>query len=176
MAIPRSVTISLPMEQRAFQLYLEGKSIAEAAEIVSQEFNKQISTSSLQRISTENDWPAKRQEVSLAATEHLKKKAIKSIEKVTEEHLDAYRKMLGKGLEWFEDGEKEIRRAEDAIKAVDTAIRGERVVLSGIFNTEFVHAVLNIIMEEIQDEDTLKRVAAKLRQLASGTTAKEAQI
>ena len=58
-------------------------------------------------------------------------------------------------------------RASDAAKALDLGIRGERQVMEGLINLQFVQSVLSVLVEEITDEDILKRVALKLKALIS---------
>ena len=48
---------------------------------------------------------------------------------------------------------------------MDMSIKGERQVISGMINLQFVQNVLSVLVEEITDEDTLKRVAGKLKGL-----------
>ena len=58
-------------------------------------------------------------------------------------------------------------RASDAAKALDLGIRGERQVMEGLINLQFVQSVLSVLVEEITDEDVLKKVAVKLKALIS---------
>ena len=56
-------------------------------------------------------------------------------------------------------------RVFDAVKAVDIGIKGQRDVMSGLINLQFVQEVLGILVEEIQDQDTLNKIALKLKAL-----------
>ena len=52
-----------------------------------------------------------------------------------------------------------------AVKAIDIGIKGQREVLSGMINLQFVQDVLSILIEEINDQDTLNKIAVKLKTL-----------
>ena len=56
-------------------------------------------------------------------------------------------------------------RASDAAKALDLGIKGERVVMEGMINLQFIQDVMSVLIDEIQDPDTLNRVALKLKAL-----------
>ena len=56
-------------------------------------------------------------------------------------------------------------KALDAVKAIDVGIKGQREVLSGMINLQFVQDVLGIIIEEVADQDTLNKIAVKLKTL-----------
>ena len=56
-------------------------------------------------------------------------------------------------------------KASDAAKALDLGIRGERQVMEGLINLQFVQNVLEVLVDEIHDEDVLRRVAMKLKAL-----------
>ena len=54
-------------------------------------------------------------------------------------------------------------RASDAAKALDLGIRGERIVMEGLINLQFVQDVLNVLIEEIPDQDIIKKIAVRLK-------------
>ena len=56
-------------------------------------------------------------------------------------------------------------RAFDAAKALDLGIKGERVVMEGMINLQFIQDVMGVLIDEIQDPDILNRVALKLKAL-----------
>ena len=53
----------------------------------------------------------------------------------------------------------------DAVKALDIGIQGERQVAEGLINVQFIQDVVNILVEEIEDPDLIKKIAAKLKVL-----------
>jgi len=104
----------------------------------------------------------------------LLKLRIQAIEKIKEtegqrfaraqrEHLDTYESIRHKAGHELEH--LNFDRAFEAAKALDMSIKGERQVISGMINLQFVQNVLSVLVEEITDEDTLKRVAGKLKGL-----------
>ena len=54
-------------------------------------------------------------------------------------------------------------RALDAARAADIGIKGQREVLQGMINLEFVQDIMNILIEEITDQETLQRIGVKLK-------------
>ena len=59
----------------------------------------------------------------------------------------------------------DFERAFDAVKALDIGIQGERQVAEGLINIQFVQDVVNILVEEIEDPELIKKIAAKLKVL-----------
>ena len=58
-----------------------------------------------------------------------------------------------------------FERAFDAVKALDVGIQGERQVAEGLINIQFVQDVVNILVDEIEDPELIKKIAAKLKVL-----------
>lgn len=55
--------------------------------------------------------------------------------------------------------------ALSAVKAIDVGIKGQRDVLGGLINLQFVQDVLGILVEEVSDQEVLNRVAVKFKTL-----------
>ena len=47
------------------------------------------------------------------------------------------------------------------------SIQGERRVMEGMINLQFVQSVLNILVEEVSDADIIQRIAGRLKSLVS---------
>ena len=58
-------------------------------------------------------------------------------------------------------------RAFDAAKVLDMSIQGERKVMEGMINLQFVQSVLGILVEEVSDTDLIQRIAGRLKSLVS---------
>ena len=56
-------------------------------------------------------------------------------------------------------------RPFDAAKALDLGIKGERVVMGGMINLQFIQDIMSVLVEEITDSEVLQRVAIKLKSL-----------
>ena len=54
-------------------------------------------------------------------------------------------------------------RALDATRAADIAIKGQREVMQGMINMNFVNDIMAVMIDEVNDADTLQRIAAKLK-------------
>ena len=79
------------------------------------------------------------------------------------EQLDTYEQISVKA-------NRELRgltfdNALSAVRAIDTGIRGQRDVMEGMINLQFVQDILGVLVEEINDKDTLNRIAVKLKTL-----------
>ena len=79
------------------------------------------------------------------------------------EQLERYTSLSNKAFR--ESDGLQFDKAFDAVKAVDIAIKGQRDVLSGLINLQFVQDVLGVLVEEISDQDILNRLAVKLKTL-----------
>jgi len=85
------------------------------------------------------------------------------------EHLDTYEELRKKAS--FELKTHIFDKPFDAARALDLGIKGERSVMEGMINLQFIQDVMSVLVEEITDADTLGRVALKLRTLVQ--TAKD---
>ena len=56
-----------------------------------------------------------------------------------------------------------FERAFDAVKAMDIGIQGERQVAEGLIKVQFIQDVVNILVEEIEDQDLMAKIVAKLK-------------
>ena len=83
--------------------------------------------------------------------------------RLQKEQLDSYTVATNKAHR--ELGELHFDRAFDAVKAIDIGIKGQRDVLGGLINLQFVQDVLGVLVDEISDQDILNRVAMKLKTL-----------
>ena len=67
------------------------------------------------------------------------------------------------------ESEAQRFRALDAARAVDIGVKGQREVLQGMINLQFVQDVMNVLVEEIENQDTLQKIAIKLKTLVQNS-------
>jgi hypothetical protein len=77
------------------------------------------------------------------------------------EQLDGYTEIANKATR--EMTELHFDRALDAARAADIGIKGQREVLQGMINLEFVQDIMNVLIEEVADQETLQRIGVKLK-------------
>ena len=77
--------------------------------------------------------------------------------------MQSYTSVINKG--YRELSELHFDRALDAARAIDIGAKGQREILSGMINLQFVQDVLAILVEEIPDQDVLNKIAVKLKTL-----------
>ena len=85
--------------------------------------------------------------------------------RVQSEHLTEYEGLRHKANAAL--GVLQFDRAFDAAKALDLSIQGERKVMEGMINLQFVQSVLSILVEEVEDQNAIQRIAARLKSLVS---------
>tara|TARA_A100001515_G_scaffold97773_1_gene78682 strand:- start:337 stop:837 length:501 start_codon:yes stop_codon:yes gene_type:complete len=79
------------------------------------------------------------------------------------EQLDGYTVMANKAMN--ELNALHFDRALDATRAADIGIKGQREVLQGMINLQFVQDIMSVLVEEISDADQLQKIAVKLKTL-----------
>ena len=77
----------------------------------------------------------------------------------SEVHLDQYKKITKKASDALDV--LQFDRASDAAKAVDMAIKGERLILEGLIARKFIQGIVSIIMEEVVDKDVRQRLGVR---------------
>ena len=77
------------------------------------------------------------------------------------EQLDSYSQIAEQASEDLKG--LQFDRALDAARAADIGIKGQREVLQGMINMEFVQDIMSVLIEEISDNETLRKIGVKLK-------------
>tara|TARA_X000001382_G_scaffold14832_1_gene9557 strand:+ start:207 stop:710 length:504 start_codon:yes stop_codon:yes gene_type:complete len=152
------------VKDRAFKLYLtEEYSAKEIALQVSAEQNVVMSEQTIYAWVRTDDWKEKLAETKVKAIEKVQDNEATKLARMQEEHQEMYRSVRAKAGSELQL--LNFERAFDAVKALDIGIQGERQVAEGLINVQFIQDVVNILVEEIEDPDLIKKIAAKLKVL-----------
>ena len=159
--IPDSVKLA------AMQLFLEGDKTAKEIALEVSQNGVVVKPPTIYAWAKKEGWG---QQKSVARTDQQQKLAESEgqrFARLQKEQLDNYTVATNKA--YRELSELHFDRAFDAVKAIDIGIKGQRDVLSGLINLQFVQDVLGVLVEEISDQDILNRVAMKLKTLVQQT-------
>ena len=149
---------------KALEMYLTGDhSAKEIASAISKQFKVRVAAPTIYVWARDEDWKGQKALVKTEATAVVKESESQRFARMQTEHLDEYERLRQKAVN--ELSTLTFDRASDAAKALDLGIRGERVVMEGLINLQFVQDVLNVLIEEIQDQDVIKKVAVRLKTL-----------
>ena len=161
-------TIPQEAKNRAMELYLQDDlSARQIADSVSSEFTIQLSNQTVYSWAKKHNWDSKRTDIKTKALEKTVETESGRLARLQQEHLDVYGKIREKAT--TELNNLTFDRAFDAVKAVSIGIDGERQVIEGLINLQFVQDVIQILIDEIDDAEVMQRIAAKLRLLVSNT-------
>jgi len=160
----RSQTSTEDERKRALVLYLEGNnSFPKMAEILSDEFGRDVSVNSLYAWKRKYDWEDIKAKQQIVVVQKLAEMDEDEIVADQKRQLDSYKYLSDKGrsaLETLQFGD-----AMEATRAMDIGIQGERKVRGGLINLEFVQECMSIILNHIDDETILKNLAGDFRKL-----------
>jgi len=151
-----------PAEVRLFArgLYLQGNSFSECAREVKSQFpSARCNAETIRRWCLNESWDTAKGKVSTAIAEQQED----AVSKMLDEHRDVYNRIRKKGELELDDAE--VRSASEAASLIDLGAKGERFAVKELVSIQFVKAVLQIISEEVIDEATRRRIAARLREL-----------
>ena len=155
----------LPPEVRneAMGLYLEGKSAREIAETVTVNFKTKVTPSTIYSWANAYKWRDTRAVARTDAVTQIQETETQRYSRLQGEHLDTYEELRKKAA-------SELRahmfdKPFDAARALDLGIKGERSVMEGMINLQFIQDVMAVLVEEVNDSDVLSRVAFKLKAL-----------
>ena len=152
------------VKDRAFKLYLtEDYSAKEIAQQVSAEHSVVMSEQTIYAWVRTEDWKEKLAETKVKAIEKVQDNEATKLARMQEEHQEMYKSVRAKAGSELQL--LNFERAFDAVKALDIGIQGERQVAEGLINVQFIQDVVNILVEEIEDPDLIKKIAAKLKVL-----------
>ena len=154
----------LEVKDKALALYLEGdKSAREIVEVLWEEYEVEVKPSTIYAWAREGEWGVQQGEVRTQALEQIKESEGQRFARVQKEHLNNYESLRHKAENALDH--LVIDKAFDAAKVLDMSIKGERQVIEGMINLQFVQNVLSVLVDEINDEEVLRRVASRLKSL-----------
>ena len=146
---------------KAMELFLEGELTAKKiAEVVSTQEHV-VSPPTIYMWARKEKWGEQKiQEYVDNQTDVARKKA-RDYSEIQEDQMNQYTDLATKA-------NAEIKgltfdRALDATRAADIAIKGQREVMQGMINMNFVNDIKAVLIDEVNDADTLQRIAAKLK-------------
>ena len=152
------------VKNKALELYLPNdKSAREIAEMLWEEFEVNVKPTTIYMWARENNWDEHKGEVQAQAIQQIKESSGQRIARLQEEHAGEYTRLREQAA--HELNHLGFDKAFDAAKALDMGIKGERQIMEGMINLQFVQNVLSVLVEEINDEATLKKIAGRLKGL-----------
>jgi len=152
------------VKERAFKLYLtDDYSAREIAQQISAEHRTVVNEQTIYAWVRQDDWKTKKAETQAKAVEKVQENESTKLAKMQDEHQALYKSIRDKAGSELQI--LDFERAFDAVKALDIGIQGERQVAEGLINIQFIQDVVNILVDEIEDPDLIKRIAAKLKVL-----------
>ena len=152
------------VKTRALELYIKGDlSAREIAEQLWDEFTTEIKPSTIYLWARQNSWAIDKKEVEVKAIEQVKESSGPRFARIQEVHLQEYGQLREKAAHDLDV--LPFDKAFDAAKALDMSIKGERQIMEGMINLQFVQNVLAVLVEEISDEVLLRKLAQRLRSL-----------
>ena len=150
---------------RAMKLWIEGLSGPKIVEQINTEFASDVKIPTLYTWAKQYNWNEQKNLARTEAIEQIKESESQRFARSQTEHLNEYEGMRHKAEAAL--GVLQFDRAFDAAKILDMSIQGERRVMEGIINLQFVKSVLNILVEEVSDADIIQRIAGRLKSLVS---------
>ena len=159
--MPKHIPESVKLE--AMQLFLGGdKTAKEIAQLVSKN-GVVVRPPTIYAWAKKDGWGEQKAVARTDGQQKLAESVGQRFARLQKEHLESYEVATNKA--YRELSELHFDRASDAVKAIDIGIKGQREVLSGLINLQFVQDVSGILVEEIPDQDILNKVALKLKTL-----------
>ena len=148
---------------KAMELFLEGDKTAKqiAAEVSTDEHA--VSPPTIYMWAKKEMWVEQKAVAIAAKQTQLAETEGQRFTRLQSEQLDSYTKIADKATREIAD--LPFDRPLDAARAADIGIKGQRDVLQGMINLQFVQDVLSILVEEIEDKDRLQKIAIKLKTL-----------
>ena len=155
----------IPMEIRnkAMQLYLEGKPAKDIAAVVTEGSDFSVQPSTIYAWANQYKWGDTRAEARADAVEQVKETETQRFARLQIEHLSTYEELRKKAA--LEIKAHMFDKPFDAARALDLGIKGERSVMEGMINLQFIQDVMSVLLDEITDQEMLGRIAVKLKTL-----------
>ena len=156
--------IPAEVKERAFEIYLQDeKTVPEIVEILKDEFDANVKVPTIYAWTRQENWMEQRALARTRGIQAVAENESQRFARLQKDQLDSYEEIAAKA-------QRELKgltfdNALAAVRAIDTGIRGQRDVMEGMINLQFVQDILGVLVEEINDKDTLNRIAVKLKTL-----------
>tara|TARA_R110000824_G_scaffold41051_5_gene122505 strand:+ start:347 stop:853 length:507 start_codon:yes stop_codon:yes gene_type:complete len=148
----------------AMEMYLKGEFPAkDIAATISKTHKVNVTPSTIYSWARSANWKHTQVEARTEAITAVQERESIRFARLQDEHLDIYEKIRHQAA--HELGNLNYTRAFDAAKAVDLGIQGERKVMEGLINLQFVQDILGVLVEEINDQEVLKRISIRMKGL-----------
>jgi len=148
---------------KAMELFMEGQTVPSISIKLADEFGVGVKVPTIYAWAKQYRWKEDKIEARVAAVETIKETETQRYGRLQQEQLNDYGKLRHKAS--TELNGHMFDRPFDAAKALDIGIKGERIVMEGMINLQFVQDIMNVLVEEIKDSDVLHRIAFKLKTL-----------
>ena len=161
----KSGKYSEEIKAEAKALFLKGLNYYDVAEKVREATGRVGNASLIKFWSDKGNWVAERHKLIKKMDQEVMHSTEENLLIRIKEQLDAYKGMTEMGLEAIKDKSVTVDKVSEAVELIDKGIRGERLVSSGLVSWRYIEQVVHIIIEEVKDDETKKRIANKLRRL-----------
>lgn len=159
--MPKYIPESIKLE--AMKLYVSGEKTAkEIANEISQN-GVVVKPVTIYAWAKKENWAEQKAVARTDSQQEIVESDGAKFARMQKNQLDNYTIIANKAFRELD--ELHFDKAAEAVKAIDIGIKGQREVLSGMINLQFVQDVLSILIEEIKDQDTLNKIAVKLKTL-----------
>lgn len=153
----------------AMELYLQGDQPAkDIAASISKTYKVNVTPSTIYSWARSANWKNTQIDARTEGMTAVQERESVRFARLQDEHLDTYERIRHQAV--HELGSLNYTRAFDAAKAVDLGIQGERKVMEGLINLQFVQDILGVLVEEIQDQEMLKRISLRMKGLMQSRT------
>lgn len=159
-------TIPIEVRDKALELYLrDDMSAKEIADAVEAEFSTSVKPVTIYSWATKYNWDDARRSVKTQALAKATESEAGRLLRTTQDHLKMYSKIREKASDDLDANV--FDSALDAVRAAKIGAEGELEILQSMMQMEFVQQVMMILVDEIQDSETLTTVGHKLMALVA---------
>ena len=151
------------VRNKAMQLFLEGRTAKDIASVVTKDFDVSVKPSTIYAWANQYNWNNTRSVARTEAVEQIKETETQRYARLQEEHLATYEELRNKAA--LELKAHMFDKPFDAARAIDMGIKGERSVMEGMINLQFIQDVMSVLLDEVTDKEVLGRIAVKLKAL-----------
>ena len=151
------------VKMKAMELFMEGKTVPVISKMLFESFATEVKIPTIYAWVKQFKWKDNKQVARADAVAAIQESETQRFARIQQEHLSDYGKLRHKAASEL-DGHM-FDRPFEAARALDIGIKGERTVMEGMINLQFVQDIMSVLVEEITDPDTLQRIAFKLKAL-----------
>lgn len=151
----------------AKMLYLQGRLFTDIAKEVSARTGRRCTSVVVARWMQKNEWDLEKIALAKRVGTRINGVVEDVIVRRVEKQKEIYEALTDEGERYLDEKRIVPDRMSEVIGMIDTGIKGERTISSGLVSMKLIAEIVAIISEEVKDDEIRRRIAYRLQRASA---------